>query len=52
MDPHKKGFLTKSDWLNIFYSQQKTKGNYVSEVEGIITSNFKSSDEAFEFFKN
>ncbi len=49
LDPHKKGYLTRNDWANIF-TGYKWHEQCLSELKNLISSNFGDCEGAFEFF--
>ncbi len=49
MDPHKKGYLTESDWSNAFQSFNWTEQGLL-ELKNAIQVAFGDWESAFEFF--
>ena len=49
IDPHKKGYLTESDWVNAFQSFNWNDQTFI-ELKNMIQVSFADCDSAFEFF--
>ncbi|EGR32180.1 hypothetical protein IMG5_093040 [Ichthyophthirius multifiliis] len=51
LDPHKKGYLTKKDWIQNF-SVFNFQIQMIKEVQETVNSSFSTMQEAFNFFSN
>jgi hypothetical protein len=49
LDPHKKGFLTKNDWISAF-SKYNWNDQILGEITDILISNFSDLNSSFLFF--
>nr|QBH22546.1 EF hand family protein [Philasterides dicentrarchi] len=49
LDPHKKGYLTESDWENAFKGYN-WKDQVMDEVQEMVQKNFENEQKAYKFF--